>query len=171
MAEITLTAASNPFTELEAFFRRLEHPGSGEVRKVADAVRQGFQESFTSESSAGAPWAELAPLTVARRQAAGYGGAHPMLVQTGSYRNSWVNAGAPNHVQELVQGGGGWELFVGSDDDRANLHERGGNTVIQGKQVYVPPRPVGILSDGAENRVAAVLDFVIDQIQAQTVGR
>lgn len=161
--EFTLEAASNPFADLEAFFRRLERPGNGEVRKIADAVTQGFQSNFTGERSAQGAWAQLAQSTVLDRIAQGYGGSHPILRREDDVLSSWVDRNAPDHHEQFQPQAGGWQLEVGSNNPMAAFHEKGTSRM--------PARPVADLTDDAENRITSVLEFIIDQIQAQTVGR
>lgn len=177
---ITLQADRNPFDALIEFVNRVENPGSGERAKVATAITRGFAENFSTEGgAAGQPWPVLAPRTVAVRQRLGWAGEHPMLVRTGSYRASWVESGAPGHVELFEKTGAGWLMDVGSEDERARILNEGGVTDIApwqigrdgqyhfvggARAVYVPPRPVNDLGAKAESGLGDVLDFVVDEI-------
>lgn len=182
---ITLQADRNPFDTLIEFVNQVENPGGGERAKVATAITRGFAENFSTEGAAsGTPWEQLAPRTVGVRRQLGWAGEHPMLVRTGDYRRSWVEAGAADHVEVFEKTGTGWLMDVGSESERARILNEGGVTNIDpwqigrdgqyhfvggARSVYVPPRPVNDLGAKAEAGLGDVLDFVIDEI-AQRVG-
>lgn len=147
---------TNPAEALERLFQRIERPGRGEVAKIAGAIRQGFADNFTSESSGQGPWAALAPATVAERIAQGYGGDHPILRRTGSLRASFVQPGG-DHIERFTGMGGGWLLEVGSQHENAAFHEHGTRRM--------PARPVTPLSVQAEGRITSTLHYVLDQIE------
>lgn len=177
---ITLQADRNPFDALIDFVNRVENPGSGERAKVATAVTRGFADNFSTEGAAsGTPWEQLAPRTVGVRRQLGWAGEHPMLVRTGDYRRSWVEAGAKDHVEVFERTGTGWLIDVGSESERARILNEGGVTDIDSvqtgrdgqlhfvggaKAVYVPHRPVNVLGAKAEAGLGDVLDFVVDEI-------
>lgn len=169
---LILEAQGDPFESLVVFVRQIVNPGSNEMNKVGDAVRLGFQENFSGEKEGdGSKWQPLAPRTQAQRHYLGFAQQHPILVRTGSYRASFVQRNGPDHIEELTTTGDGWELVVGSRDRRAGLLEYGGNTVINGHVVYVPPRPVRFLSEQAEQRITSTLEYMLEQIRARTVGK
>lgn len=162
--DVTLTAQGNPFASLEQFFARLERPGSGEIRKVATAIAQGQQDNFSNERSGdGTAWRPLAQMTILERIQQGYPGAHPILRRSGRLRDSLVNPQHPEHYERLIATPNGWTLEAGTNVPYALQHEIG--------EDRVPARPFTDLSDAAEQRVLSVLDFLISQIQAQTVGK
>lgn len=152
----------NPAVDLERMFQRIARPDRGEVRKVAGAVRLGFAENFTSESSALGPWKALAAATVAERIARGYGGEHPILRRTGGLRASFVQPGG-DHVERFTPDGGGWLLEVGSAHELAAIHERGTQ--------HIPARPISPLSAQSEARIGAAVAYVIDQIEKAALRR
>lgn len=177
---ITLQTDRNPFDALMEFVNRVENPGSGERAKVATAITRGFAENFSTEGAAsGEPWDALAAPTVATRRILGWAGEHPMLVRTGAYRRSWVESGAPDHVEVFEKTGTGWLMDVGSESERARILNEGGVTDIDpwqigrdgqyhfvggAKAVFVPARPVNRLGARAEAGLGDVLDFVVDEI-------
>lgn len=167
------------FDDLERLVDKIARPGNGNLRKIADGVRQGFQENFSSEGAAsGEPWKSLAGRTVATRQRLGWAGSHPILKRTGKYEASFVNANNSSHIEEISSGAGGVTIDVGSQ--LANrIHERGGMTSIPSLQegrggwmhvggarkVFVPKRSVLGLGDRQEDRLVRIIDFVIGEIE------
>jgi phage gpG-like protein len=125
-------------------------PDARLVTTIADAIREGFAESFRSESSAGDPWEPLAAWTIAERIRQGYGGEHPILVRGGDYRRSWVDDGHPDHVSRIELGGNEFSVVEGSSHAYAATHEMGGTTDTGHT---VPPRPVRLLSEDAEREI------------------
>lgn len=166
---LTLEAQGDPFEDLVKFVKAIVAPGQNEKRAIEDAVRAGFAENFNNESSGNNKrWRILAPRTNIDRQRRGFPTVHPILVRTGSYRASFTVAGSANSLVEEESSGGEWTMYVGSSDNR-HILEFGGTTIIQGKQVYVPPRPATILSDQAESNIASVIERVIAQIEDRTL--
>lgn len=161
---IILQADRNPFDTLIEFVNRVENPGSGERAKVATAITRGFAENFSNEQSGdGRKWEPLAAMTINERRELGFAGEHPILVRSGRYRASWIQANAPGHVEVFERTGTGWLMDVGSEDDRVEeLSEGRANP-------YMPPRPVLPLSVKAEAGLGDVLGFVVDEI-AKRVG-
>lgn len=150
----------NPAEALERMFRRIQRPGRGEITKVAGAIRQGFADNFTSESSAEGAWKPLAAATVAERIAQGHGGEHPILRRTGSLRASFVQPGG-DHVERFTGQSGGWVLEVGSQHENAAFHERGTHRM--------PARPVTPMTQQSEARINATVDYILDQIEKSTL--
>ncbi len=166
---LNLEATQDPFESLIQFVKAIVAPGQNEKRVIEEAVRAGFAENFANESSGdGSSWAALAPRTNVDRQRRGFPTVHPILARTGGYRASFTVMGAPNSLSEVESSSDGWTLYVGSSDRRRIL-EKGGTTIIQGKQVYIPPRPVTLLSDQAESNIASVIERVIAQIEDRTL--
>lgn len=166
---LNLEAQGDPFESLVNFVKAIVNPGQNEKRAIEEAVRAGFAENFANESSGdGEKWNPLAGRTNADRQRRGFPTEHPILVRAGGYRASFTVMGAPNSLSEVESTGSDWTLHVGSSDERRIL-EKGGTTIIQGKQVYVPPRPATILSDQAESNIASVIERVIAQIEDRTL--
>lgn len=169
---LDLEAKTNPFDSLVEFIRQITNPGKGEIDKVGDAVRLGFQANFSNESSGyGHKWTALAPKTQAVRKKLGFASQHPILVRTGSYRASFVQRGAPNHIEELTTTGDGWQLVTGSRDPRGDILNNGGYTIIDGYRVFVPARPVDGLSGPAQERVRSTIGFILEETRARTLGR
>lgn len=160
---IDLELQGDPTAKLDRFLDKVANPGSGEVRKVGDAIRQGYQGVFSSEGGASGPWRQLAPLTVILRAQRGFGGRHPILVQTGRLRSSFVQRGATDHIDDFQKSGGGWILEVGSKDERAaDLHFG---------TPRIPPRPIVDLTQAQEDRIISTIDFFIDQIEQRELRR
>lgn len=160
---IQLIPPDRPFADLEAFMRRIERPGNAEVRKVADAIRQGYAENFSREGSAAGGWRALAEATVAERRRLGFPGEHPILRRSGALRASFIQPGATDHVEEFQPVPGGWDLLVGSESEIALFQEFGTSRI--------PPRPISPLTEAAQERIGAVIDYVIQQMEYQTLGR
>jgi hypothetical protein len=166
---LSLEAQGDPFESLVNFVKAIVAPGQNEKRAIEEAVRAGFAENFANESSGdGSSWTALAGRTNVDRQRRGFPTVHPILARTGRYRAGFTVIGAPNSLSEEESNGSDWTLYVGSSDERRIL-EKGGTTIIQGKQVYVPPRPATILSDQAESNIASVIERVIAQIEDRTL--
>jgi len=163
---ITLQSDRNPFDTLIDFVNRVENPGSGERAKVATAVTRGFADNFSNEQSGdGRKWEPLANWTVQERRSLGFAGEHPILVRSGRYRASWVQPGAPDHVEVFERTGTGWLMAVGSEDERVEELSEGRSGIL----FPMPARPVLPLSLKAEAGLGDVLDFVVDEI-AKRVG-
>lgn len=166
------------FDDLEKLIDRISRMGNGDSRKIADGVRQAFQENFSTEGAAsGEPWKPLASRTVATRQKLGWSPRRPILVRTGKYRRSFVQSGG-EHIEQISSGGNGLQIDVGSR--LANrIHERGGTTNIPSlqegrsgwmhvggaKNVFVPKRSVLELGEQQEAKLERIIDFVIEQIE------
>ena len=151
----TLTTNAK-FDELERLIDKISRPGAGETRKIADGIRQEFQRNFTTQSSGFGRWAGLAQSTVTQRRQLGYSGERPVLVRSGGYRASFVQRGGDNH-ESIQTTGFGLVIDVGSNDRRAIFHERGTRNM--------PQRSVTMLTDDSENRLARIVDFVVEQIE------
>jgi len=166
---LSLEAQGDPFESLVDFVKAIVAPGQNEKRAIEDAVRAGFAENFNNESSGNNQrWKPLAGRTNADRSRRGFPTEHPILVRTGGYRASFTVMGATNSLSEVESTGSDWTLYVGSSSNR-HILEFGGTTIIQGKQVYVPPRPATLLSDQAESNIASVIERVIAQIEDRTL--
>ena len=163
---IRLIARRNPFASIETALRRMAAPSGRAQDAIGDAVREGVAENFDrQQAGSGAPWAALAPRTVAERAALGYGPT-PILERTGLFRRSHTVRGAAGHVQRLAQQGDGWTLAIGSSDERDDELQRGRRT-----PPFMPARPVNELSGEARARVAQTLDRVLDGIMQQESER
>jgi len=161
---LSLEAQGEPFKSLVDFIHALLAPTQNEQRQVSAAVRAGWAENFAGERSGdGQSWAALRPFTVREREARGYPGAHPILVQSGHMRNSLLNAGAPDSYEDLQANGGGWTLTVGTTDSKALKHEQG-----EGR---IPARPFIALSSQAEQRVEDSIAALVAQIEARILGQ
>lgn len=160
--QLEIIAVGDPLAGLQKFIDRLARPGNAERRKVSDAIRQAYQANFSAEGSAAGPWRPLRPFTIAERRRKGFPGAHPILVQTGRMRDSFVRAGAPNHVDRFTAAADGWALEVGSASELARKHEFG--------EENVPARPITPLTEQALKRISDVIDYVVGQMERQTLG-
>jgi phage gpG-like protein len=142
---------------------RISNPGNAQKRSVADAIRRGFQDNFTTQgAAAGTPWRALAPSTVLQRRRLGYAGSNPILVRGGGYRSSWVSDGS-DHYSSVRQQGGYTIFEEGSESPLARFHERGG--------ARLPARPVSMLGDGSEVRIVDTIELMIGQLEREVLGR
>lgn len=166
------------FDDLERLIDKIARMGGGESRKIADGVRQAFQENFSTEGAAsGAPWKSLASRTAATRQKLGWPSQRPILVRTGKYRRSFVQSGG-DHIEQISSSGSGTTIDVGSQL-ASRIHERGGTVTIPhmqearggefknvgGGRAFVPKRSVLELGDQQEERLVRLIDFVVNQIE------
>ena len=143
------------WSELDAFVKQIEKPNRQSVKAIADIVRWSFAENFADERAGDeGDWEPLAPRTVAERINQGYSGEHPILKRSGDYKDSFTNPTDAEHVEILEYTSSGWDLFVGSQDDRINLLEVGG----WHNGSYVPARPVLYLGSEQEYRIGTALD-------------
>lgn len=72
-----------------------------DVGNITAPVRAGWEQNFASESEGdGNPWARLAKRTEDERETLGYGRSHPILVRSGSYKDSWTKRGAPGYFEK-----------------------------------------------------------------------
>lgn len=142
---------------------RIANPGNAQKRSVADAIRRGYQDNYTTQGAAsGTPWRPLAASTVIDRQRKGYAGSSPILVRSGRVRATWVSEGS-GHYSSFRAGGGLSVWEEGSDDPIARFHERGTSKM--------PARPVSLLGERSEQRIVDTIDLMIGQIEAQAIGR
>ncbi len=155
-AHFTPTPATLAFFNDLALIGRLS-PTSSDLAGVSEVIRRGFAENFANESAGDiAPWQQLSPRTIIERINQGYPGDHPILVRSGAYRASFVEANAPGHVEDVSITASGFTLEVGSSDDRADILEYGlGN---------IPERPVTILSSAFENEIGLAFEEVLSRL-------
>lgn len=146
------------FDDLEQLIDKISRPGNGQTRMIADGIRQQFQANFTRQGSGSGNWAPLAPSTVEQRRRFGFAGNRPILVRSGSYRDSFVGRGSDNY-ENIQTTGFGLIIDVGSDDRRGPWLERGTSKM--------PARSVTLLDDGQSNQLADLVEFVIGQIERQ----
>lgn len=143
------------WAELDDFVRRIEKPSKQSIKPVADAVRWGFAENFADERAGDeGNWEPLAARTIAERIDRGYGGEHPILKRSSDYQDSFTNAYDADHVEILEFASSGWNLFMGSQDDRVDILEMGG----WHNGSYVPARPVLYLGADQEYLIERALD-------------
>lgn len=160
---LSLTARVNPFTDITKLIARLNSATSSDTEPVTQAIREGFAENFTGERrGTGQSWAALQPSTVFDRIRHGYGGSHPILVRTGSLRDSYASTGSADGVNEFTPDGSGWVLAVGSKHRIGIFHERGTSRMVA--------RPVTELSPQRENTIADRVQEMIERIERQIVG-
>lgn len=161
---ITLSTSAR-FDGLERLIDRVVNMGSGEKRKIAEGVRQAFQENFSTEGRAsGAPWAALAPSTVAIRQRLGYAGARPILKRSGEYSRSFTSVSG-NHIEEISSSGSGITFEIGSRL-ASRIHERGGMVNAWGvRRVYIPQRSVLNLGEQQEQKLIRLIDYAVGEIE------
>lgn len=161
---ISLNLTQNTIADdIEKLINKIANPGNRQVRSVADAVRQGFQDNFSTEGAAsGVPWAQLAPFTVLQRQELGFSGAHPILVRSGGYRATWVQRGAADNYELIQRTSSGLIIEAGSDDERADELSLG--------TFRMPARPVAELGPQSEQRVSNTIELMINQIERDIMG-
>ena len=160
MIRFVATPESQSADELREFFRRIRQPGADERCKIAGAVRQGVARNFTSQRAGDGPfWQRLAPSTVLDRLMLGYAGERPILVRSGSFRDSHTNPANPDHREEWETTAEGYSVEIGSRDER--------DAVLQGGQIgpsfVIPPRPVSVLDSLSERQLGDTLDWIFDQ--------
>jgi len=159
----TLTLQRNTVGEdLLRLVDRISSPGSSQKRSISDAIRRSFQDNFTRQQSGGGAWPALAPSTVLDRQKKGFAGSNPILVRTGGLRASWVSEGS-NHYSSVRSSGGQTVYEEGSQHPLAQFHEAGTSRI--------PARPVSLLGDSQEQRIVDVIEFMILQIEQNTLGK
>lgn len=162
MFTLTLQKGSSIGDDLVRLVDRIANPGNSQKRSISDAIRRSFQDNFTRQQSGNGSWASLAPSTVLDRQKKGFGGSGPILVRTGGLRASWVSEGS-NHYSS-VRSSGGYTIFEeGSSSAIARFNELG--------TARMPARPVSLLSDSQEQRISDVIEFMILQVEQNTLGR
>ena len=92
--------------QLDEFLDRLENIPrrmAAQDEPIRAAIRRGFLLNFERESAGNGPgWAALAEATNDERQRLGYPREHPILVRSGSYKASFVDANAEGHVEAVV---------------------------------------------------------------------
>lgn len=133
----------------------LSRPAPADYEPIQEAIRAAFALAFDTESDGDRPWAPLADRTNDEREALGYPREHPILVRSGSYRDSFIEAGHPLHVSEAEIAGGIWRIAEGSTDDRADQLEFG--------DARTPPRPVTWLGRAGEDRMNTMLGALFAQ--------
>lgn len=139
---------------------RLLRPTSEQLQPVQEAIREGLDENFQTESAGGMPWDQLSLTTVIDRITKGYPGSHPILQRSGHYRASFADSAHGDHISEIQYRLGLISLFEGSQDDRVQLLELGNRRV--------PARPVLELSPGSVQRVE---DSIAEMITGILNGR
>lgn len=150
--------------ELVRMVDAVANPGSGEVRKVATAVRQAYAENFSKQGSAAGPWAPLAPSTVADRILKGFPGSAPILRRTGSYQDSFTNPNNADHISEVERTASGWTLAEGSQDIRTTTLNNGY------APRNIPARPVDEFDAGQQARISDVVALLVEQVRKREVG-
>jgi len=137
--------------------RNMARPQPDLVQKLQRAILDGFAENFDSESAGGVKWAALAESTILDRLSQGYG-AGPILQRSGDYMSSWLDTGNAEHVHEIEQLAGGWQLNEGSQHPLAGIHEEGGD--------IIPARPVAELSLASEDDIReAAENWILTHLQ------
>lgn len=150
----------------QALFRilvKLERPTASALLNIERSVREGFRDNFAGQMRGdNVPWASLAPRTQRERAARGYGATAPILVRSGAYRASWVDAPGWRQVVSNT-GRGGWTMSVSSSHPYVETHELGD----AGRNV--PARPVRYLGTPSERRIAAAIDLWVADVIAKTI--
>lgn len=122
--------------------------------EIGEAIREGHRENFEQQrSGSGDGFAPLAPSTVAERIRLGYGGTGPILIRTGEYARSFIDAAHADHISRLARGDLEFSLTEGSDDYRVLWLEYGAENI--------PARPVRELSPEAAEHVLDVVESII----------
>lgn len=166
MISLSPGPGANPFDGVAHLLDKLANLSLSHRGEVASAINKGFQDNFDRESAGDTGlWARLRPMTISQRKKRGYGPS-PILVQSGSYRDSFVKRFATDHRELFTTTANGWTLESGSQDDRVGILEFGG-TNSTGR--FVPARPVSFLSSAAENHIFDVLESITDKVIAQAI--
>lgn len=124
---IDLLAADNSmyhdvWNELE---EQLDRASEAFADVAVDLVHRTLEESFEAEQVDGEAWAPLAVKTVAERERLGYGGAHPILVRTGSLKRALTESSDPHQSMDIRGSGGDRSIRIGTDDPRFEWHQTG----------------------------------------------
>ncbi len=152
---VRLVPVGEPFDGLEKFLYEINNPTRREQAQIGRSVRREFARIFSDQGGT-VRWAPLAPSTVSDRVRKGFPGRRPILIRTGGYMRSWVQAGDSDHIEDFERTVNGWNLKVGSRDYRAIWHEFG--------TARMPARPVANLPAGAEDRIARTIDDVFARL-------
>ncbi len=142
---------------IKQFLARLDqisHPTESDIEPIQTAIRAGFMDSFDAEAGADEPWAELRPATNLDRERQGYPPAHPILIRTGIYRESFINPGG-DHISEWFADDTGIVIQEGSNDYRIWWHEYGTENMSA--------RTVLDLSGPSVENVASAIEMVFDR--------
>jgi phage gpG-like protein len=65
---------------------------------IDEIMRKDVKETFEKEGEGRLKWQDLAPSTVISRIRRGFPGEHPILVNTGWLKESFINKGHPKHI-------------------------------------------------------------------------
>lgn len=133
----------------------LARPPAEAIRPIQDAIRASFAANFARESGDDQKWPALALRTIRERIRLGYPGDHPILVRSGEYRRSFLEADDPAHFSRSDTAGGVWQIEEGSTDKRAGTLEYGRGPV--------PPRPVTLPGRSGEDRIDTVIRDLFDR--------
>lgn len=108
----------------------IRNPNPGTLRQVEDVVRQGFDGVFARQGSRRGAWSPLLPTTQRDRMRRGYLPTRPILIRSGSLRNSFVNRGHFYATRRLSIQPTGWRLYVGSRHPIAGFHNDGTRKMV-----------------------------------------
>ena len=147
---------SQEWAAVERMIRTLQRPPDTLLAPSQEAIREGFDQNFRTESAGGVPWEPLAFSTVIDRVLLGYPGEHPILQRSGHYRSSFVDAVHADHVSVIEHRSDGVSLLEGTQDERAVYLERG-----RGR---LPARPVLELSSASITQVENEFLEMVDKI-------
>ena len=137
---------------------RLLRPPESELAPVQEAIRQGFEENFDSESAGGVPWAPLSPSTVAQRLLLGYGGSHPILQRSGHYHDTFTQAGNADHVSTITYNAGLTKVEEGSSDPLAAFLNEGTSKMPERDVLVLSPNALGEVGDALVEMVSEILN-------------
>lgn len=161
MISLVPATATNPFEEVEELVRKVANPTRSQQDRIFTAINRGFADNFDNQQAGDeAEWMPLRPQTIRQRRKRGYGPT-PILEQSGKYKRTFTNRGAPGHVERFSNTGRGFQAESGSQDERTGVLEFGGWNA-GGR--YVPPRPASFLGARAEDRVFDTLDDITEEI-------
>lgn len=163
MPRLTLTTKDNPGDDWVRIARRASNPTAAEQRTVEAAIREQFARNFAREGSGAGAWAPLAPSTVAQRLREGFPGAHPILQRRGDFRRTYTDGGNSDTHYTFVQTASGWDMYVGSDDERDPWHFFGTSRM--------PARRVTDLDGGQAGAVQDAIDQLLAAIVRQETSR
>lgn len=155
---ITFRESPQNRTEQAALNRktdRLLRPSQADLEPMQEAIREGFEQNFETQSAGGAPWAALSPATIAQRLLLGYG-TGPMLHRSGDYHDTFTQAGNADHVSEIAHNSGITTLSEGSRHPLTGFLESGTSKM--------PARQVLVLSNGARKEAGRAFYEMVDGI-------
>lgn len=106
------------------------------MAECVNAIAEGIERNFDTESAAGEAWAPLAESTQRDRERKGYGAAHQILVRTGELKADATKHRQHDHQSAQVGFESGHEKarFHMSDEARSKIPLR--DALVQGEETF-----------------------------------